>query len=127
VPEPESLRILLDQNIPRACKAVFDRLRPGWTVDHARDVGLSGAPDETIAAWAAANSAIVITFDEDFADRRTSIGRLPLGVIRLRAHPTTVESANAALERVLTEVDDDALRNSLVVVSSSGVRVRSFE
>ena len=65
-----SLHVLLDQNIPPSVCAFLRARRPAWTVRHVGDVGLRGAPDEQIFRWAQAHEAIVVTFDEDFADAR---------------------------------------------------------
>lgn len=88
------------------------------------DVGLWGAPDKAILAWATADSSIVVTFDEDFADARMFPVGSHCGVIRLRVWPTTIEKAEAALGRVFREVREDDLRGSLVIVDETRIRVR---
>lgn len=109
-----SLRILLDQNVPRS----------DWVVRHVADVDLWGASDSTILDWARADTSIVITFDEDFADARMFPVGSHSGVIRLRVWPTTVEKTEAALARVFREVRDEDLPGSLVIVDEARIRVR---
>ncbi len=46
------------------------------------------------------------------------------GVIRLRVWPTTIESTEAALGRVLSEVPDEQLSGSLIIVDENRIRVR---
>ena len=65
---PEALTVLLDQNVPRAIAHWLRVRRTRWTIYHTSDVALSGRPDEEIFAWAQQRHAVIITFDEDFAD-----------------------------------------------------------
>ncbi len=66
--------------------------------------------------WAQADSSIVITFDEDFADARMFPVGSHQGVIRLRVWPTTIEKTEEALDRLLAEVSEQDLPGSLVIV-----------
>ncbi len=68
--------------------------------------------------------AIVVTFDEDFADTRMFPIGSHAGVVRLRVWPTTVEQAVAALARLLEVVPDDQLPNSLIIIDNHRIRVR---
>jgi predicted nuclease of predicted toxin-antitoxin system len=119
-----SLRILLDQNVPRSVCAFIQHSRPDWVVRHVADVDLWGASDSTILDWARADTSIVITFDEDFADARMFPVGSHSGVIRLRVWPTTVEKTETALARVFREVRDEDLPGSLVIVDEARIRVR---
>jgi predicted nuclease of predicted toxin-antitoxin system len=92
-------------------------------VIHALDIGLGGCSDQMIFDWAQANSAIVVTFDEDFADLRA----FPLqhfGVIRLRVWPTTIEETRDALERLFAQASDADLRGALTIVDQTKIRIR---
>lgn len=91
-----SLRILLDQNVPRSVCALIQESRPHC----------------------------VVTFDEDFADARMFPVGSHSGVIRLRVWPTTVEKTQAALARLFLEIHDDELPGSLVIVDEVRIRVR---
>ena len=119
-----SLRILLDQNVPRTVCEFIRHSRPHWVVRHVADVDLWGASDFTILAWATADTSIVVTFDEDFADARMFPVGSHSGVIRLRVWPTTIERTEAALARVFREVRDEDLPGSLVIVDEARIRVR---
>lgn len=68
--------------------------------------------------------AIVVTFDEDFADTRMYPVGSHAGVIRLRVWPTTVEQTERALGRLLESVEDRDLLGSLVIVDDQRIRVR---
>jgi Domain of unknown function (DUF5615) len=67
---PEALTVLLDQNVPRAIAPWLRARRTQWTIYHTSDVALSGRPDEEVFVWAQQREAVIVTFDEDFADQR---------------------------------------------------------
>ncbi|GJL52798.1 DUF5615 family PIN-like protein [Candidatus Nitrospira salsa] len=122
---PDSLAVLLDQNIPRSIKIWLESIRPAWNITHTSDIGLSGKSDEEIFRWAQSQGCIIVTFDEDFADQRSfPVGTHP-GIIRLRIWPTTAEETQKALKRLLTKVPDSELRESLVIIDRVNIRMRS--
>ena len=98
----DSLTILLDQNVPQAVVSWLKLLKPTWAVFHTGDVGLSGKADEEVFVWAQQQSAVVVTFDEDFADGRSFPAQRHHGIVRLRVWPTTIEETEQALGRLLT-------------------------
>lgn len=77
-----------------------------------------------VFAWAQQHQAVIVTFDEDFADRRSFPLGKHYGIIRLRIWPTTVEETQLALERLLREVSDQELCHALVIVGRTRIRVR---
>lgn len=85
---------------------------------------MAGKPDKEVFDWAQKHGAIVITFDEDFADRRMFPVGDHCGVVRLRVWPTTVEETQAGLSRLLSSVADRDLVGALVIIDSSRIRVR---
>jgi len=88
---PDSLVVLLDQNIPLEITAWLQNLRPTWTIRHTAEVGLFGESDHQIYTWAQQHQALVFTFDEDFADQRSFPVGYHWGIVRLRIWPTTIE------------------------------------
>lgn len=68
---PDVITVLLDQNVPQVVAPWLSALRPQWVVRQVSDVGLRGAEDRTIFDWTIANRAMIITFDDDFADQRS--------------------------------------------------------
>jgi predicted nuclease of predicted toxin-antitoxin system len=121
---PEPFAVLLDQNVPRAVAAWLRGLRPSWDVHHATEAGLAGKSDREVFDWAQAHQAIIITFDEDFADQRSFPVEAHYGVVRLRVWPTTIEETQDALGRLLREVPEIELSGSLVIVGRTRIRVR---
>lgn len=121
---PEPLAVLLDQNVPRAVAAWLRGRRPLWIVHHAAEVGLAGKSDREVFAWAQEQRAVIVTFDEDFADQRSFQVGEHHGVVRLRVWPTTIEETQDALERLLSEVPDHELSGALVIIGRTHIRVR---
>ena len=102
-----TLRVLFDQNIPPSVCEFARNSKPHWEVRHVNEVGLRGATDETIFNWAQRDGAIVITFDEDFADARMYPVGSHAGVVRLRVWPATIEVTEAALARLFDSVAEE--------------------
>jgi len=117
-------RVLLDENVPQAVAVWLSQERPDWRVSHTSEVGLDGRPDTEILEWARVNCAVVITFDEDLADRRTCPLGTHSGVIRLRVWPTTIEETQTALSRLLANVVDEDIPGSLIIIDQNAIRVR---
>jgi predicted nuclease of predicted toxin-antitoxin system len=125
MPDP-SLNILLDQNIPLAVADWLQKQKPAWDIRHVNELGFEGLPDEFLYKWAQQNQAVIITYDEDFADARLyPLGRHH-GVIRLRVWPTTIEKTNAALERLLQQTPDLEWSNHLIIIDNNKIRVRKI-
>ena len=121
------LRFLLDQNVSKEIAAWLQRQRPTWEVLHTSDVVLQGSSDQEVFKWAQDNGCIIVTFDLDFADQRAfPLGR-HYGVIRIRARPTTTERVIRSLTRLLEQVDDQDLRDTLVIIGRSNIRLRRAE
>ena len=121
---PESLAVLLDQNVPRAVAAWLRSRRPAWTVFHVSEVGLDSQPDARVFQWAQERRAVIFTFDEDFADIRAFPVGVHHGIVRLRVWPTTIEETLNALGRLLEEITDDELAGALVIVGRTRIRIR---
>jgi predicted nuclease of predicted toxin-antitoxin system len=121
----EALSVLLDQNVPRPVAVWLRGLKPAWTVYHVKDVSLEGKPDSEIFAWAQEHQAIVITFDEDFADQRSFPVGLHYGVVRLRVWPTTIEETENALARLFSEVSEYELSGALIIIDRTRIRIRA--
>ena len=116
-------RYLLDQNIPYPIAAWLREYAPGAQVDHARDLHLGQAPDEVIVRRATELDAVVITYDEDFADQR----RFPVGShsggVRLRIDPTTDEVTIGGLRRLFTRLSFHEPHRSLTIVDEGRIRM----
>jgi predicted nuclease of predicted toxin-antitoxin system len=98
--------------------------KPGWEVYHVTELGLQGSSDRSVYVWAQQHLAVVITYDEDFADARYFPLGQHCGVVRLRVWPTTTEATVEALARLLSLVDAGDLPGSLVIVDNHKIRLR---
>jgi len=118
------LRILLDQNIPRPVAAWLRGECPGWTVEHVYELGFGGKPDEFLYQWAREHGAVIVTYDEDFADARFYPLGEHAGIVRLRVWPTTTEKTQEALARMIESIQPSELRGALVIIGDSRIRLR---
>ncbi|MEI8172362.1 MAG: DUF5615 family PIN-like protein [Deltaproteobacteria bacterium] len=124
MPEKDVLNILIDQNVPYAVAAWLRTQLPYWTVRHVKDLGFEGQPDDFLYRWAQQEKAIVMTFDEDFADYRLYPLGSHCGVIRLRVWPTTIEKTIEALESLLRQLPAEEWKKSLIIIDNQKIRVR---
>jgi len=116
---PEKVRrILLDQNVPQALSEWLKEKLLGWEIQHVNELGFQGKTDEFLYLWAQKNVAIIVTYDEDFADSRFYPLGHHHGIVRLRVWPTTIEQTQKAMERLLTDLSPSNWRDclSLMVV-----------
>lgn len=121
----DALTVLLDQNVPQPVAVWLGGLKPSWVVYHVKDVGLDRKFDQDIFAWAQEHRAIVITFDENFADQRSFPVGFHSGVVRLRVWPTTIEETENALARLFSEVSEQELSGALVIIDRTRIRIRA--
>jgi len=120
----EALCFLLDQNVPIALADWLRQEHPNWVVHHVNELGFQGKPDHFLYKWAQENIAIVITYDEDFADSRMYPLGMHHGVIRLRVWPTTIENTKGAIIRLLVQVPEKDISSSLIIIDNHKIRVR---
>ncbi len=123
----EDLRLLLDQNVPQAILTWLKKKLPGWEILHVNELGFQGKPDEFIYLWAQKNVAIIVTYDEDFADSRYYPLGHHHGIIRLRVWPTTIEQTQSAMERLIADVSPITWRNCLIIIDNNKIRVRKLK
>ena len=121
-----SLRFLIDQNVPFAVSEWLKEQRPDWIIQHVKDLGFEGKPDTFLYQWSQKHQAIVITYDEDFADARMYPLGAHCGVIRLRVWPTTIENTKEAISRLLMQVSENDLPKNLIIIDNYKIRVRKI-
>ena len=121
-----SLRFLIDQNVPFAVSEWLKEQHPDWIIQHVKDLGFEGKPDAFLYQRSQNHQAIVITYDEDFADARMYPLGAHCGVIRLRVWPTTIENTKEALTRLLMQVSETDLPKSLIIIDNYKIRVRKI-
>lgn len=128
MPMPEGIkRILLDQNVPQALSGWLKERLPDWQIQHVNELGFQGKSDEILFLWALKNKAIIVTYDEDFADSRFYPLGSHHGIIRLRVWPTTVEQTQKAMERLLSDFPPPNWYNCLIIIDNQKIRIRKLE
>lgn len=96
-----SLRFLIDAQLPPTLAAHLSA--HGFKAEHVNRIGLGGAEDSRIWAYAVEHRAVLITKDGDFADlaRRARTGPQ---VVWIRLGNTTNRALWSALQHVLSEI-----------------------
>ncbi len=120
------LLLLLDQNIPQAVAGWLRKELPDCTVQHVNELGFQGKTDEFLYVWAQKHHAIIVTYDEDFADSRFYPLGKHHGIVRLRVWPTTVENTQMAMKRLLTDLPMPDWHQCLIIIDNQKIRIRKL-
>ena len=108
------MRLVLDQGIPRDAASVLREA--GHECTHVGEIAMSTAADDEILAWAAGQSATVVTLDADFHTiLAVSRARAP-SVIRLRLQGLNGKAVAETIQKVLAAFQSELTRGSLVTV-----------
>jgi len=98
------MKLLLDENLEAAILRGLLRLSPGLDVVRVVDVGLAGAPDQAVLAWAAEQGRVVVSRDRATmsleAARRIEAGEPMPGLLLIR-RGASVGEVLRALELIL--------------------------
>ena len=118
--------LLADENI---LPATIRWLRStGFRVTSVKGLGLGGAPDEFVYELARKRRETLITMDVGFSQLRLA-SRHPLQVVLIRPGGRNAAYVQRILAPFLAAVDlaSPALRHAMIVVESSGHRVRTLD
>jgi len=98
------MKLLLGENLEAAILRGLLRLSPGLDVVRVVDVGLAGAPDQAVLAWAAEQGRVVVSRDRATmsleAARRIESGEPMPGLLLIRRRASVGEVLRA-LELIL--------------------------
>lgn len=94
------MRFLVDEQLPPAL-ARWIEVR-GHSAVHVRDVGLQAAPDDAIWRFAVEHGCVIVTKDEDFAERRGRQDGPP--ILWLRLGNSTMRELEVRMERIWLDV-----------------------
>lgn len=119
------MKFLLDENVS---PLLVDLLTAGGhDATHVRDLGRSGATDETLFALAAAQKLVIISADTDFGDLLARTNAAGPSVILLRRQSSRRAAQIAALLLAnLDTVSDDLDAGAIVVFDEDRIRIRSL-
>lgn len=120
------LAILLDQNVPLVVAGWLRNQRPHWKIQHVNELGFRGRSDNFLYRWAQQHEAIIVTYDEDFADARMYPLGHHRGVVRLRVWPTTIGQTQDARSRLLADLPASDWRDNLIIIDNQKIRVRKL-
>jgi predicted nuclease of predicted toxin-antitoxin system len=105
------MRFLVDEDLPRSVAALIRSY--GHEALDVRDVGLRGATDQQIAAYARSQQLALVTGDLDFADVRNYPPRDFAGLVVLRL-------PRDATARFIVRLLDEFLQQRSVITRLSG-------
>jgi predicted nuclease of predicted toxin-antitoxin system len=119
------MRFLVDEDLPRSADSLLRKF--GHDCFDARDVGLRGAKDPVVAAWAKSKGTGILTGDTDFLDVRKYPPADYAGIVVLRIPSwATATFILRMIESFLTREDLVAqVPGKLAIVSPGRVRLRS--
>ena len=120
------MKFFLDENLPLSTVDIFRKM--GFEVEHVGMVGLKGANDKDIAAYAKKSEAILITKDVEFGNILFYPSGSHYGLVILRLPYTfTTDKINVSLGNFLKEIDRNLLVNSIIVLELGRFRRRVLE
>jgi predicted nuclease of predicted toxin-antitoxin system len=91
---------------------------------HLRDEGLIRLPDPEIAAKAARERRIVLTFDLDFGDILAAARSEAPSVVIFRLRNQTPAAVNPRLFRVISDCEEELATGAIIIIEDEGYRVR---
>lgn len=118
------MKFLLDANLSHETADFLKKI--GYQTKTVNQIALGAAEDIDIVNYATRHDYIIITFDLDYGYLFRVLKKYPFGVVVLRLENQTIESANAALKRLISsKVLDDVLnQKSLIVIDENKIRIR---
>ncbi|MGQ9712795.1 MAG: DUF5615 family PIN-like protein [Desulfotomaculales bacterium] len=118
-----ALRFLVDEDLPRSTVKVLNAA--GYEAFDVRDIGLRGARDSEILAYACRNRMTIVTADVGFGSFIYRSGADHSGIVVLRLlTELSVRDLNAILLKALGALSAGEAEGSIVVVDLRKVRVR---
>jgi predicted nuclease of predicted toxin-antitoxin system len=112
-----TIRVLLDQGVPRDAAALLREL--GYDCTHVGEIGMSQASDEEIIAWSLERTATVVTLDADFHAILAVSGAAGPSVIRIRRQGLDAFAVVELIKTVLVDYEPDMRRGSLVTIKQN--------
>ena len=114
------MKFLFDANI--SPESAVHLRSYGYDVRCLIEEGLGHLPDEKVAALAARERRIIVTFDLDFGEIYHFSGEKRIGVIILRLRDQCVEMVNAVLGNFLASMPS-GIDKRLVVLTEASARI----
>ncbi len=115
-------RIVLDQGLPFATAMLLRD--DGWDAIHAREVGMSEAPDLEILDYAARESRVVVTLDRDFPQILALTSATCPSVVLLRQQRLRAADVAVLIKSIWREYESVLDQGAVLKVSARGMRAR---
>lgn len=118
-----ALRFLVDEDLPRSTVKALNAA--GYEAFDVRDIGLRGARDCEILAYACQHRLTIVTADVGFGTfiYRSAVEHRGIVILRLPTE-VSVRDLNSILIRALDALSVDEVEGGIVVVDLKKVRVR---
>jgi predicted nuclease of predicted toxin-antitoxin system len=115
--------ILVDENVTNNIREWLKR--KGFKTVNVSDTDLKSAEDSEIAEYAHRNCMTILTLDMDFAQIYYSLYRGKLGVIIVRANPSSSARVLEALIAAQRRTDLRDVKNKLIIIARNRIRIIS--
>ncbi|RLI40275.1 hypothetical protein DRO59_09620 [Candidatus Bathyarchaeota archaeon] len=119
-----SLKFLLDADMPRSSAKLIRSL--GYDIEDVRDIGLRRAKDEEIAKYALKNNRIIITRNIGFGST-LRYPKHPGAIIIRLPYNFTPREINERLKNFFTSVNEDEIKNSIIIIELTRYRRRTIQ
>jgi predicted nuclease of predicted toxin-antitoxin system len=118
------MRILADLHISPRTVEFLTAL--GHDVIRVNAVLSVNSSDESIVAFASQEHRTILTQDLDFSAIIALTGKRLPSLITLRLSSSRIENVNAVLQKVLPDLEQDALTGMIITVENDRIRRRSL-
>ena len=118
-----SIGLLIDEDLPRSTARLLRSL--GYEALDVRDIGLRGADDDEIFAYACKANVTMVTADVGFASMVYMSTQAHAGIILLRFPiDMPIKAMNEILLKAISLLSDDEIHGSIIVVDQHKIRIR---
>jgi predicted nuclease of predicted toxin-antitoxin system len=115
--------LLVDESVTKNVREWLKK--EGFSSINVSDTELKGSKDVIVAAYAAKNGFTILTLDMDFAQIYHNSPKGTLGVIVVRAKPSTPNSILETLSRAHAKINLKETGKKLVVITKRKIRIIS--
>lgn len=116
--------VLLEEGLPlRAAQWLRDN---GFDAVHARELGLSSAPDDQILAAARTDRRVCFTLDHDFHAILAESNATEPSVVLIRMQQKGYAETAQLIARVLRDLEEQLETGVAVTATRRGIRLRSL-
>jgi predicted nuclease of predicted toxin-antitoxin system len=118
-----SVIFLIDEDLPRSTAKLLRSV--GYDALDVRDIGLRGAKDSEIFAYASKVNATIATADVGFASMIYLSSQAHTGIILLRLPiDIPITKLNEILLKAIASLSDEDLDRHIIVVDQQKIRIR---